>query len=134
MPRNVLIGKKAALGIAVAMALLGEVPAAACTMPVGTNARDFNRARLAMIRNAPVVVEGYVVVGKFQAGKPPPRPVARLVVRKTYKGPRKAAYALNYYPTTCHVPFPINKAARQKVYLNGANGQFHIVHVESLRS
>ena len=134
MPKKILIAKKAAVGIAVAAALLAEGQAEACTMPVGTNARDFNRAWLARIRNAPVVVEGYVVVSKFQAGKPPPRPVARLIVRKTYKGPRKTAYALNYYPTTCHVPFPRNRAARQKVYLNGANGQFHIVHVESLKS
>jgi opacity protein-like surface antigen len=133
MLKKILIANRTALGIVVATALVAAAPAAACTMPVGKNARDFNRAWMARIKEAPIVVEGYVVVSKFQAGKPPPRPVARLIVRKTYKGPRKATHALNYYPTTCHVPFPRNNVTRQKVYLNGANGQFHIVHVEPLK-
>ena len=61
-------------------------------------------------------------------------PVARVIPRKTYKGSRRSSYALNYYPNTCHVPFPTDKAKRQKVYLRGTNGSFYIVHVESLKS
>ena len=122
-----------ALGTALVIALLAESHAAACTMPAGVSAREFYRARQAEIRNAPFVVEGYVVVGKFEAGKPSPRPVARLIPRTTYKGPRRSSFALNYYPTTCHVPFPTNKAKRQKVFLYGSNGSFVIIHVEPLK-
>ena len=126
---------RAALSIvAVAAALFAESHAAACTMPVGVSAREFNRARLADIRSAPIVVEGYVVVRKFEAGKPQAMPVARVIPRKTYKGSRRSSYALNYYPNTCHAPFPTDKAKRQKVYLRGTNGSFYIVHVESLKS
>ena len=120
-------------GLAIGAAFLAEGQAAACTMPAGVSAREFYRARQAEIRNAPFVVEGYVVVGKLEAGKPSPRPVARLIPRTTYKGPRKSSYALNYYPTTCHVPFPTDKNKRQKVYLYGSNGSFVIIHVEPLK-
>ena len=122
-----------ALGTAL-IALIAESHAAACTLAPGTSAREFYRARQAEISNAPFVVEGYVVVRKFEAGKPSPRPVARLFPRKTYKGPQRSSYALNYYPTTCHVPFPTNKDKRQKVFLYGSNGSFVIIHVEPLKS
>ena len=46
-----------ALGI-VAAALLAEGRAAACTMPAGVSAREFNRAQVADIRTAPRVAEG----------------------------------------------------------------------------
>ena len=124
---------RAALGIAGAAALLAEGHAAACTLAPGTSAAEFNRQRLAEIRNAPIVVEGYVVVRKLEAGKPPALPVARFIPRRTYKGLRRSSYALNYYPTTCHVPFPTNKAKRQKVFLKATNGSFYIVHVEPLK-
>ena len=134
MLKKITIADRAAVGIAVAVALLAEGHAAACTLPPGVSAIEFNRARLADIRNAPIVVEGYVVVRKFEAGKPTAMPVARLIVRRTYKGPRRSSYALNYYPTTCHVPFPTNKAKRQKVFLYGTSGSFTIIHVEPLKS
>ena len=124
---------RAPLGIAVAAALLAEGHAVACTLAPGTSAREFNRARLAEIKNAPIVVEGYVVVRKIEAGKPLAMPVARLIPRRTYKGPRTSSYALNYYPTTCHVPFPTNKTKRQKVFLRRTNGSFYIIHVEPLK-
>ena len=121
------------LAIALAAALLVEGRAAACTLALGTSAKEFNRARLAEIRNAPIVVEGYVVVRKTEARKPTSFPVARLIARSTYKGPRRSSYALNYYPTTCHVPFPTNSAKRQKVFLKGTNSSFYIIHVEPLK-
>lgn len=127
------LGVKAALGFAVVAALLGEGRAAACTLAPGTSAREFYRARLAEIRNAPIVVEGYVEVRIREGGNTPELPVARVIARRTYKGARRAFYALNYYPTTCHVPFPTNKAKRQKVYLRDANGSYYIVHVEPLK-
>ena len=124
---------RAAFCVAAAAALVAEHPAAACTMPPGVSAREFNRARLADIRNAPIVVEGYVVVRKAQAGETRSLPVARLIPRRIYKGPQNSTYPLNYYPTTCHVPFPLNRAKRQKVYLVGGNGSFIIIHVEPLK-
>lgn len=127
------LGVKAGLGIAVAAALLGEGRAAACTLAPGTSAREFYRARLAEIRDAPIVVEGYVVVRNLEERKTSALPVARVIARRAYKGARRASYALNYYPTTCHVPFPTNKAKRQKVYLRDANGSYYIVHVEPLK-
>jgi hypothetical protein len=122
-----------AIALAIAAAFLAEASAVACTMPAGVSAREFYRARQAEIQNAPIVVEGYVVVGKLEAGKPSPRPIARLIPRKTYKGQRKPSYALNYYPSTCHVPFPTNKAKRQKVFLVGRPGSYTIIHVEPLK-
>ena len=124
---------RAALGIAFAAALLAEGHAAACTIAPGTSAREFYLAHLAEIRNAPIVVEGYVVVRKYEAGKPTKLSVARLIPRKTFKGAPRSYYALNYYPTTCHVPFPTDKTKRQKVYLRGMNGSFYIIHVEPLK-
>ena len=126
-------GVKAALGVAVVAALLGEGRAAACTLAPGTSAREFYRARLAEIRNAPIVVEGCVVVRNLEERKASALPVARVIARRTYKGARRSSYALNYYPTTCHVPFPTNQAKRQKIYLRDANGSYYIVHVEPLK-
>ncbi len=116
----------------VAAALVAEDYAAACTMPPGVSPREFNRAWLADIKSAPIVVEGYVVVRKFEPNKPR-LPIARVIARRTYKGAARSSYPLNYYPTTCHVPFPTNKAKRQKVYLRDANGSFIIIHVEPLK-
>ena len=124
---------RAALGIAFVAALLGESYAAACTLPAGMSAHEFYLARQAEIRDAPIVVEGYVEVRKFQPGKPTALPIARVLPRKTYKGAPRSSYALNYYPTTCHVPFPTDKTRRQKVYLRGTNGSFYIVHVEPMK-
>ena len=121
-----------AFSTALAIAVFADGHAAACTLALGTTASEFNRARLVEIKRAPIVVEGYVEVRKFEAGRPLPLPVARLIARKTFKGSRKSYYPLNYVPTTCHVPFPTNKAKRQKVFLRGANGSYYIIHVEPL--
>ena len=120
-----------AVSTALAIALFAESP-----QPLARSRwallRVSSTARVSRVERAPIVVEGYVEVRKFEAGRPVPLPVARLISRKTFKGSPNSYYSLNYIPTTCHVPFPTNKAKRQKVFLSGVNGSYYIIHVEPL--
>ena len=115
--------------LAMVLAIAQAGPASACTPAIDLNGKPVVSKKIQP--RATVVVEGYVELS------PPSRkatlPVARLIPRKYFKGPRLPSYALNYIPNSCTVAFPTDRRVRQRVSLVPYAAGYMIVEVQRVR-
>lgn len=116
--------------LALVAAIVPASQAAACTPAIGRDGKPVPLAKPigGIMPRATVAVEGYVELSPKAA-----LPVARVIPRKYIKGRRLPSYALNYYPTSCHVQFPTDRRFRQIVSMEPYGAGYIIVGAYRLK-
>jgi hypothetical protein len=119
--------------LALVAAIVPAGQAAACTPSIGRDGKPvpLTKPIKGIMPRATVVVEGYVELSP--RSRKAALPVARVIPRKYIKGRRLPSYALNYYPTSCHVQFPTDRRFRQIVSMETYGAGYIIVGAHRLK-